>query len=79
MTHSATTQKHLSGEDKVVIFVSLFTLSASVLLYIYRFPPTMAAIFLATGITSWVYRFLGGIQGATFRLGALKLGGTFAA
>ena len=39
----------------------------------------MIAIFLSTGITSWIYRFLGGIQGASFGWRAFKVGGTLGA
>jgi hypothetical protein len=42
-------------------------------------PPVVVSIFLSAGITALVYRFLGGIQGATVSVGALKLGGTIAA
>jgi len=69
----------LSGEDKVVICFSLLGLIGSVILYRLGFPPVMVSIFLSAGITALVYRFLGGIQGASFGVGALKLSGTIAA
>lgn len=72
-------KKRLSGEDIVVISVSLFTLGASLPLYIYHFPHTLLAIFLAMGVTSWVYKVLGGIQGAAFRAGVFRVGGSLAA
>jgi hypothetical protein len=68
----------LTGEDIVVIFFSLLGLMGSVLLYHFGFPSIMVSVFLSAGITALVYRFLGGIQGAKFALGALKLGGTIA-
>jgi len=69
----------LSGEDKVVICFSLLGLIGSVVLYFLKLPSIMISIFLSAGITALVYRFLGGIQGASFAIGALKLGGTIAA
>ena len=38
----------------------------------------MIALFLSAGVTALLYRFLGGVQGATFTVGALKLGGAAA-
>jgi hypothetical protein len=72
-------KNQLSGEDKVVIFFSLLGLIGSVVLYYFKFPSLMVSIFLSSGITSLVYRFLGGIQGAKFVVGALTLGGSIAA
>jgi hypothetical protein len=71
-------QKQLSGEDFVVVLFSLLGLLGSAALYSLRFPSIMISIFLSAGITAVVYRFLGGTQGATFVVGALKLGGTAA-
>lgn len=68
----------LSSEDRVVIFFSLFGLMGSVVLYYLRFPSIMISVFLSAGITALAYRFLGGVQGATFAVGALKLGGATA-
>src|ERR1035437_9011788 len=71
-------QNRLSGEDAVVIFFSLLGLIGRGVLYSRKFPSIMISVFLSAGITALVYRFLGGIQGATFMVGALKLGGTIA-
>jgi hypothetical protein len=77
--HEKKPVKQLSGEDKVVICFSLLGLIGSVALYFLKVPSVMISIFLSAGITALVYRFLGGIQNATFAVGALKLGGTIAA
>ena len=42
-------------------------------------PPIIIAFFLATGVSSLVYRFLGGIEGAKLTLGTLRIGGSLAA
>jgi hypothetical protein len=42
-------------------------------------PPIEVSFLLATGLAALTYRYLGGIQGATYTVGALKLGGTLAA
>lgn len=77
--HDETAGKQLSGEDYVVICFSLLGLVGSVFLYFLRMPSVMISVFLSAGIAALVYRFLGGIQGATFTVGALKLTGTIAA
>jgi hypothetical protein len=69
----------LSGEDKVVICFALLGLIGSVVLHRLNLPSVIISVFLSAGITALVYRFLGGIQGASFRVGALKLGGAIAA
>jgi hypothetical protein len=42
-------------------------------------PPITISFLLATGLAALTYRYLGGIQGASFAVGTLKLGGTLAA
>jgi hypothetical protein len=42
-------------------------------------PPIVVSFLLATGLAALTYRFLGGIQGASFTVGTLKLGGALAA
>jgi hypothetical protein len=44
-----------------------------------RIPPIQVSFLLATGLAALTYRYLGGIEGASFAIGALKLGGTLAA
>jgi hypothetical protein len=67
-------------EDILVALFALMGFLGSVLLYrTASAAPIIVAFFLATGVSAVVYRFLGGIQGATFVWGALKLTGTMAA
>jgi hypothetical protein len=42
-------------------------------------PPIVVSFLLATGLAALTYKYLGGIEGASFAVGALKLGGTLAA
>jgi hypothetical protein len=73
-------RKELSGEDKLVILFSLLGLLGCVALYFLRLPSIIVSVFLSLGITSWVYKFLGGISSSTtFNIGPVKLGGTLAA
>ena len=44
-----------------------------------KIPPITASFLLATGLAALTYRYLGGIEGASFTVGALKLGGALAA
>jgi len=45
----------------------------------YTIEPIITSFLLATGLAALTYRFLGGIQGASFTVGSLKLGGALAA
>jgi hypothetical protein len=63
----------------VVIFFALLGFVGSVILYYKQAPPIIVAVFLATGVASLVYRFLGGIEKATINIGTLKVGGSIAA
>jgi hypothetical protein len=45
----------------------------------YTIPPITISFLLATGLAALTYRFLGGIKGASFTVGSLKLGGALAA
>jgi hypothetical protein len=42
-------------------------------------PPIVVSFLLSTGLAALAYRYLGGIQGASFTVGALKLTGALAA
>lgn len=66
-------------EEIVVVSFTLLGFLGSVYLHKTGNPPIIVSIFLATGVASLVYRFLGGLHGATFVWGALKLGGAAAA
>jgi hypothetical protein len=65
------------------IIVALFALlgigGAAYLPLHYTIPPITTSFLLATGLAALTYRFLGGIQGASFAMGSLKLGGTLGA
>lgn len=76
---SASSGRGLCPEDVVIIVVVGIGFVGSVIIYGLDLPPIMVAVFLATGVASLVYRFLGGIQSATFNIGPVKLAGTIAA
>lgn len=66
--------------EKTVIICSLFIgFLGAVTLVSFEMPPIVPSIFLATGIATLVYYFLGGIQDARFDMGPIKLGGSIAA
>jgi hypothetical protein len=72
--------RRLSADDLVVIVFAFFGLAGSIFLVLLTTaPPIMISLLLATGIAAFVYKFLGGIQGASIVVGTLKLGGTMAA
>lgn len=67
-------------DDTVVIAFALFGIVGGVFLPQYMaLPPVVRAYLLATGTAALVYRFLGGIDGASFKVGTLKLTGTLGA
>ena len=70
----------LSTFEKIVIVFSLIIgfLGAVMLVY-FNQPAIISSIFLATGIATLVYYFLGGISDANFKMGPIKLGGSIAA
>lgn len=69
----------LSANDVVVIVFACIGLGGGVLLALYtNAPPIITSFLFSTGITALIYRFLGGIQGTSYAVGALKLGGTAA-
>ena len=69
----------IRGEEIIVLCFALLGFLGSVYLYRTGSPSIIVSIFLATGVASLVYKFLGGLQNATFVWGALKLGGAAAA
>jgi hypothetical protein len=67
-------------DDIVVIVFALFGFAGGVFLpHTMQMPPITTSFLLATGMAALVYRFLGGIQGASLTVGSLKLGGGLAA
>lgn len=72
--------KSLQWDDIIVLFFALLGFVGSVVLYVTASaPPIIVSIFLASGVSSLVYRFLGGIQVAEFAWGTLRVTGTLAA
>lgn len=71
--------KNQSTEDIVIITVMLIGFVGGVIICLLDILPIITAVFLATGIASLVYRFLGGIQSTTFNIGPVKLVGSIAA
>ncbi|MGA3371169.1 MAG: hypothetical protein ABSC48_05350 [Terracidiphilus sp.] len=70
-----------SLDDIVVVVFAFFGFGCAVFLPL-RFdniPPITISFLLATGLAALTYRFLGGIEGASFAVGTLKLGGALAA
>lgn len=72
-------KQKFTADDLVVVIFAFLGFVGSVVLYRIAAPPIIVSFFLSTGVASLVYRFLGGIQGASFVWGALKLGGAMAA
>ncbi len=78
-------QKGLNGEDIVIISISSLTLVLSVLagaLWSIEspiiIPPPIIAILLGISVASLVYRFLGGVRHATFKMTGIKVTGSAA-
>ncbi|MBI5555812.1 MAG: hypothetical protein HY920_08195 [Elusimicrobia bacterium] len=73
-----TEAKKLTSEDMVILVVTGMGFLGSVGIYLLGMPPIIVAVFLATGLATVVYRFLGGIRQTTFVSGTLKITGTAA-
>ena len=74
--HQASERK-LHFEGAVLAFVIVAGFGGGVALAVLSTaPPAVIAVLLATGISALVHRFLGGLTGAEFLFGALKLAGT---
>ncbi|MDQ2701362.1 MAG: hypothetical protein M3Y70_00790 [Pseudomonadota bacterium] len=74
----------LSQADWVIVAAVAFGVVAAILLlllgqlaHVYS-PPVVVSVFLALSVSALTYRFLGGSDGATFKLGPLQLAGTAA-
>ncbi len=73
-------RRALRWDDIIIVFFALLGTIGSVVLYrTASAPPIIISFFLAMGVSSLVYRFLGGIEGAEFAWGTLHVGGTLAA
>ena len=69
----------LSPELRVLSLVVVLGFGGGAVLYVFGMPPIIVAVFLATGVASVVYGFLGGIHTAAFDLGPIRFGGSIAA
>jgi len=70
----------MKTEDKIILGAIIFGFVGAVALFFAKSPAIMVSIFLAVGISSLVYRFLGGIpQDSTLTIKTIKLGGTLEA
>jgi len=69
----------LNAEDIVIVIMGVFGFLGGALLYSWHMPPIIVSVFISTGIAAMVFRFLGGLQGAGFNIGTLKLSGSIAA
>ena len=71
-------ENHSRFENMVILAALLLGFLGSIMLYYFDAKPIMVAIFLGTGISSLVYRFLGGTSGNSMQIGAMKFTGTVA-
>ena len=68
----------LSAEDVVVIALIVLGIPGALLAQHLQFKPILVAVLLSLGVAAAIYRFLGGIKGASIRTGSVRLGGTAA-
>lgn len=79
-TKRAGSGRHWYIDEIIVAAFAFLGVGGSVFLPLrYPIPPITTSFLLATGLAALTYRFLGGIQGASFTVGSLKLGGALAA
>ena len=69
------------GDRKVIIWVVAVGFIGSVILYFLRTPAILVSVFLASGVASLVYHFLGGIDpnATRFSIGTFRIVGSLAA
>ena len=85
MNSSAPTSTHWGRNlDEIVVSAfAIFGVAGAVFLPLKfgfnKIPPIVVSFLLATGLAALAYRYLGGIQDASFGIGALKLGGSLGA
>ncbi len=73
-------KRELRWDDIIIVIFALLGFIGSVVLYrTASAPPPIISFFLAMGVASLVYRFLGGIDKAQLVMGTLKVTGTMAA
>ncbi len=67
-------------DEIVVVAFAVFGVAGAVFLPLrYNIPPIITAYLMSTGLAALAYRFLGGVQGSSLTVGALKLSGALAA
>jgi len=71
----------LNKFEKTIIIIVLVIgfLGGTLLLFVKDDYPIIISLLFATGVSTLVYHFLGGIKNAQFNTGAIKLGGSMAA
>lgn len=79
MNHVSKVPRLTAEHIVIIVFASLGFFGCVYLQVWTRAAPILVSFFLATGIAALVYGFSGGISGASFTIGALKLSGTLAA
>ena len=68
----------LKPEDWVVITLVLIGLLGGLGAAYMKMQPVLVAVLLALGISAAIFRFLGGVEGASLKTGTLRLGGSAA-
>lgn len=68
----------LKPEDWVVITLVLIGLLGGLGAAYMKMQPVLVAVLLALGIAAAIFRFLGGVEGASLKTGTLRLGGSAA-
>ncbi len=68
----------LKAEDPIIIALVALGILGGLVAQFMKFPPILVAVLVALGIASAIYRFLGGVAGASIATGSLRLGGTAA-
>lgn len=66
-------------EKKIVVYTLVIGFIGAVILVFLGLPSIFPSVFLATGIATLIYNFLGGISDARFDMGPIKFGGSIAA
>ena len=73
------TQPSFLHKDTVLLIIILIGFLGSSFLYFLSFPPIIISVFLGTGVSAVVYRYLGGLEDSSFKFGQIKLSGSLAA
>lgn len=68
----------LKSEDSVVVALVILGILGGLTAKHMNFEPILVAVLLGFGVAAAIYRFLGGVEGASIATGSLRLGGTAA-